>query len=96
MAPSHYDVAGDELVPDVGNPHPKKTIPEMTVPQWHGLLTCQLILQWKTQTPATAAKTATRWLQRNVLAKYYHRKNYNRRMKNILRQYPFTLFSGEN
>jgi len=75
LAPSRHDVAGDELVPDVGNPHPKKTIPEMTVPQLDGLLACQLILPWKTQTPATATKTATRWLQRNVLAKHDHRKN---------------------
>jgi len=56
----------------------------MTVPQIHGLLACRLILKWQTFTPEVAANTACRWMQRNMTAKYFHRKNYKQRVQNIL------------
>jgi len=58
----------------------------MTVPRLHGLLACRLMLKWKTVDPVVTSRTATRWMQRNLSAKYFHQKNYNRRRQNILRR----------
>jgi len=58
----------------------------MTVSRLHGLLACRLILKWKTHSPQVQAKTATRWMQRNLLAKFFHLQAYNKKQQNNLRR----------
>ena len=64
----------------------KKNIPEMTVPRLHGLLTCRLLAQWQTHDPVVASHTASRWMQRNLLAKHFHHQSYNKRRQKVLRK----------
>ena len=63
----------------------QKNVPEITVPCVQRLLCSRLLAKWQTHSPKVSAKTASRWMKRNLMAKYYHRKNYKQRIRNILR-----------